>query len=84
MQLLKIHGIRQFGFGKRNRLLERGLLVKRMDMAIQREGGVSVMPYEALRWVNKQLIEIFFCIRIVKLKIERLITVRTISQVGLS
>lgn len=37
---------------KRKRLLERGMLILRMDRAIVREGGVKTMPNEAMRWVD--------------------------------
>lgn len=31
--------------------MERGMLMKRMDIAIQREGGITEMSNEAIRWV---------------------------------
>ncbi|OXU25443.1 LETM1 domain-containing protein 1 [Nasonia vitripennis] len=49
-ELLKVHGMSRFSLGNRTRLLERGLLIKRMDTAIQREGGVTKLPYDAIRW----------------------------------
>ncbi|XP_051162921.1 LETM1 domain-containing protein 1 isoform X2 [Leptopilina boulardi] len=36
---------------RRKRLLNRGLLIKSMDIAIQKEGGVTKIPIEALKWV---------------------------------
>ncbi|XP_014204694.1 LETM1 domain-containing protein 1 [Copidosoma floridanum] len=50
IELLKVHGLSRFGLRHRKRLLERGLLIKRMDTAIQREGGVCKLPYDAIRW----------------------------------
>lgn len=49
-ELLAIHGLSQWRPFKRRRLMERGMLIKRMDVAIQREGGVSAMSNDALRW----------------------------------
>lgn len=37
---------------KRKRLMERGMLILRMDRAIVREGGVKGMSNEAMRWVD--------------------------------
>ncbi|KAJ8670651.1 hypothetical protein QAD02_001910 [Eretmocerus hayati] len=48
--LLKIHGMSTLGLWNKRRLLKRGLLVKQMDEAIQKEGGVTKLPYDALRW----------------------------------
>lgn len=51
-ELLLIHGMSRFGFGNRYRLLQRGELIKRMDNAINREGGPTKLPYDAIRWVR--------------------------------
>lgn len=37
---------------KRKRLMERSMLILRMDRAIVREGGVKAMSNEAMRWVD--------------------------------
>lgn len=37
---------------KRKRLMERGMLILRMDRAIAREGGVKAMSNDAMRWVD--------------------------------
>lgn len=49
-ELLAIHGLCYRSPFKRIRLAERGALIKRMDIAIQKEGGVSAMPNDAIRW----------------------------------
>ncbi|XP_014220515.1 LETM1 domain-containing protein 1 [Trichogramma pretiosum] len=49
-ELLKVHGMSTYTLRKRKKLLERGLLIKRMDAAIQREGGPSMLSYDAIRW----------------------------------
>lgn len=52
-ELLAIHGMSLWRPFKRKRLMERGMLILRMDRAIVREGGVKAMPNEAMRWVDK-------------------------------
>ncbi|XP_072743889.1 LETM1 domain-containing protein 1 [Anoplolepis gracilipes] len=49
-ELLAIHGMSLWRPFKRKRLMERGMLILRMDRAIVREGGVKAMPNEAMRW----------------------------------
>lgn len=49
-ELLAIHGMSLWRPFKRKRLMERGMLILRMDRAIVREGGVRAMPNEAIRW----------------------------------
>ncbi|XP_011634649.1 LETM1 domain-containing protein 1 [Pogonomyrmex barbatus] len=49
-ELLAIHGMPIWKPFKRKRLMERGMLILRMDRAIVREGGVKEMPNEAMRW----------------------------------
>lgn len=49
-ELLAIHGMSLWRPFKRKRLMERGMLILRMDHAIVREGGVKAMPNEAMRW----------------------------------
>ncbi|XP_063910700.1 LETM1 domain-containing protein 1 isoform X2 [Zophobas morio] len=46
--LLKIHNL-HLGWFRRARLVERAVILKEMDRAIIREGGVHNMPIEALR-----------------------------------
>ena len=50
--MLHMHGMPRWQPFRRQRLLNRGLLLKRMDNAIQNEGGVTKIPNEALKWVN--------------------------------
>lgn len=49
-ELLAMHGMPIWKPLKRNRLVERGILLKRMDTAIHREGGVMKMSDESVRW----------------------------------
>lgn len=49
-ELLAIHGMSVWRPFKRKRLMERGMLILRMDHAIVREGGVKEMSNEAIRW----------------------------------
>ncbi|RLU27077.1 hypothetical protein DMN91_000876 [Ooceraea biroi] len=49
-ELLAIHGMPVWRPFKRKRLMERGMLILRMDRAIVREGGVKAMSNEAMRW----------------------------------
>ncbi|XP_011168767.1 LETM1 domain-containing protein 1 [Solenopsis invicta] len=49
-ELLAIHGMSLWRPFKRKRLMERGMLILRMDRAIVREGGVKEMSNEAMRW----------------------------------
>ncbi|XP_070156296.1 LETM1 domain-containing protein 1 [Polyergus mexicanus] len=49
-ELLAIHGMSIWRPFKRKRLMERGILILRMDRAIVREGGVKAMSNEAMRW----------------------------------
>lgn len=49
-ELLGIHDISSWTLFKKLKLLERGLLIKRMDQAIQREGGSKIMPNDEIRW----------------------------------
>lgn len=37
---------------RRKRLMKRGLLLKNMDNAIRKEGGVTKLSTEALKWVT--------------------------------
>lgn len=50
---------------RRKRLLDRGLLIKTMDNAIQNEGGVTNIPNEALKWVWNIFPRISFIIIII-------------------
>ncbi|XP_032675936.1 LETM1 domain-containing protein 1 isoform X2 [Odontomachus brunneus] len=50
MELLAIHGMCSWRLFKRKRLMERGMLILRMDRAIIREGGVKAMSSDAMRW----------------------------------
>ncbi|XP_033208151.1 LETM1 domain-containing protein 1 isoform X2 [Belonocnema kinseyi] len=49
-ELLRVHGMPEWKPFRRKRLLDRGLLIKRMDTAIRNEGGVTKVPNEALKW----------------------------------
>ena len=49
-ELLAIHGMPSLKPFRKLKLLERGLLIKRMDQAIQREGGITKIPNDAIRW----------------------------------
>ncbi|XP_012269064.2 LETM1 domain-containing protein 1 isoform X1 [Athalia rosae] len=49
-ELLAIHKMAKWLPYKRQRLLERGLLIKRMDNAIEMGGGVNKIPTDTLRW----------------------------------
>ncbi|CAL7933939.1 unnamed protein product [Xylocopa violacea] len=49
-ELLGIHDISSWSLFKKKRLLERGMLIKQMDQAIQREGGTTTMSNNAIRW----------------------------------
>ena len=44
--------MRRFGFNNRKRLLRRGEILKLMDNAIIKEGGVTKLPYDAMRLVH--------------------------------
>ncbi|XP_051162920.1 LETM1 domain-containing protein 1 isoform X1 [Leptopilina boulardi] len=50
-ELLGLHTMSRWMPFRRKRLLNRGLLIKSMDIAIQKEGGVTKIPIEALKWV---------------------------------
>ncbi|XP_015591310.1 LETM1 domain-containing protein 1 [Cephus cinctus] len=49
-ELLAIHGMNKWCFNRKSRLLDRGLLIKEMDDAIRKEGGVTKMHNDALKW----------------------------------
>ncbi|KAG7208162.1 hypothetical protein KM043_016511 [Ampulex compressa] len=49
-ELLAIYDMSIWRPFKRKRLIERGVLIQRMDKAILKDGGVTNMSYEALRW----------------------------------
>ncbi|XP_047351328.1 LETM1 domain-containing protein 1 [Vespa velutina] len=49
-KLLAIHGLSIWTPFRRRRLIERGILLKRMDNAIVKEGGVDNMSIESLCW----------------------------------
>ncbi|EFN87522.1 LETM1 domain-containing protein 1 [Harpegnathos saltator] len=49
-ELLAIYGMSSWRLFKRKRLMERGMLILRMDRAIVREGGVKAMSNDAMRW----------------------------------
>lgn len=51
-ELLAIHKMIKWLPYKRQRLMDRGMFIKRMDTAIEAEGGVSKLPTDALRWVG--------------------------------
>ncbi|XP_076246218.1 LETM1 domain-containing protein 1 [Calliopsis andreniformis] len=50
IELLSIHDIPSWRPFRKHKLIERGMLIKRMDTAIQSEGGTMEMSNEALRW----------------------------------
>ncbi|KAL3285063.1 hypothetical protein HHI36_019187 [Cryptolaemus montrouzieri] len=47
--LLHLHNLNTFFWFRRKRLFEKALLLKEMDSAIMREGGIHNLPVEALR-----------------------------------
>lgn len=49
-ELLGIHNIPSWRPFKRKKLMEKGMLIKQMDQAIQREGGTTAMSNDAIRW----------------------------------
>ncbi|XP_046606216.1 LETM1 domain-containing protein 1 [Neodiprion virginianus] len=49
-ELLAIHKMTRWLPYKRQRLLDKGMVIKRMDQAIEAGGGVHKMPSDALRW----------------------------------
>ncbi|CAK9813207.1 LETM1 domain-containing protein 1 [Anthophora plagiata] len=49
-ELLGIHGIPSWKPFKRKKLIERGMLIKQMDQAIQRDGGTATLSNDAIRW----------------------------------
>ncbi|XP_017888865.1 LETM1 domain-containing protein 1 isoform X2 [Ceratina calcarata] len=49
-ELLGIHDMSSWRPFKKKKLIERGMLIKQMDQAIQREGGINEMSNEAMRW----------------------------------
>ncbi|XP_076647201.1 LETM1 domain-containing protein 1 [Halictus rubicundus] len=49
-ELLIIHDISTWRLFKKRKLIERGMLIKHMDEAIQREGGVTKLSKDAIRW----------------------------------
>ncbi|KAK2584007.1 hypothetical protein KPH14_006464 [Odynerus spinipes] len=49
-ELLGIHGLTIWRPFRRQRLIERGMLIKRMDDAIVKEGGITNMSEESLSW----------------------------------
>ncbi|XP_012137550.2 LETM1 domain-containing protein 1 [Megachile rotundata] len=49
-ELLGIHDISSWTLFKQQKLIERGMLIKRMDQAIQKQGGSIKMPNDEIRW----------------------------------
>lgn len=49
-ELLGIHNISSWKLFKRRKLKERSILIKRMDEALQKEGGTTTMSNDAIRW----------------------------------
>ncbi|XP_029051877.1 LETM1 domain-containing protein 1 [Osmia bicornis bicornis] len=49
-ELLGIHDISSWRLFKIQKLIERGMLIKRMDQAIQKEGGSIKLPNDEIRW----------------------------------
>lgn len=49
--LLSLHTMSRWMPFRRKRLMKRGLLLKNMDNAIRKEGGVTKLSTEALKWV---------------------------------
>ncbi|OAD58254.1 LETM1 domain-containing protein 1 [Eufriesea mexicana] len=50
IELLGIHNISYWKLFKKLSLLERGMLIKKMDESIQKEGGTIAMSNDAIRW----------------------------------
>nr|XP_033331627.1 LETM1 domain-containing protein 1 [Megalopta genalis] len=49
-ELLIIHDISTWRLFKKKKLIERGMFIKQMDDTIQREGGVTKLSVDAIRW----------------------------------
>ncbi|XP_076625519.1 LETM1 domain-containing protein 1 [Colletes latitarsis] len=49
-ELLAIHDIPSWRPFRKQKLIERALLIKRMDQAIQREGGCTKLSNDSMRW----------------------------------
>ncbi|KZC10598.1 PREDICTED: LETM1 domain-containing protein 1 [Dufourea novaeangliae] len=49
-ELLAIHDISSWGPFRKKKLFDRGMLIKQMDEAIQKEGGVTEMSNDAICW----------------------------------
>ncbi|XP_043510262.1 LETM1 domain-containing protein 1 [Frieseomelitta varia] len=49
-ELLGIHNISTWTVFKEQKLKERAMLIKQMDQAIQKEGGLTTMSNDAIRW----------------------------------
>lgn len=56
-ELLAVHKMTKWLPYRRQRLLDRGLFIQRMDRAIENGGGVTKMASDSLRWVSEASVD---------------------------